>query len=187
MALEEEQVASSLRELGALTDRTRAASRSMITGFPMIGWGVAWIVGMPAVELLDGVPRIVAATAAWLTGMLMSWWPRRASIRTGTERKLRVAWVVVFGAMPFLVSAAQPASLTHTMLLLGALWGVAMCLYAIATDDRAYAAVAGFGTVVAGVVAAPDLANPLVCYGMAAGIPMVALGAVRVFQGVRHV
>lgn len=187
MSHEADRVESSLHELGALTDRTRLASRSMATGLPMAGWGAAWILGLGALDLLGGPTRILVAALAWMIGMLLSWLPMRAVIRTGTETRMRWAWVVVLAASPFLVSAARPASFVHGMLLLGALWGLAMCLYAVATDDRILAVVTGFGIVTAGVLAALEIPNRLLCFGLSAGLPLLALGIHRVLRGVSRV
>lgn len=159
----------------------------MATGFPMVGWGIVWIVGLGALDLLDGLMRILVAILAWMIGMLLSWLPMRNVIRTGLETRLRWAWVVVLAASPFLVSAAQPASFSHGVLLLGALWGLAMCLYAIATHDPILAVVAGFGIVTAGVLAVPDIPSRLLCFGVSAGLPLLALGIYRVFRGGSHV
>jgi hypothetical protein len=185
--LHEDQAKDSLRELGALTDRTRLASRSMATGFPMVGWGIAWILGLGALDLLDGLTRILVASLAWMIGMLLSWLPLRPVIRTGSQTRMRCAWVVVLAASPFLVTAARPASFTHGVLLLGALWGLVMCLYAIATEDRILAVTAGFGTVMAGMLAAADIPGQLLWYGVSAGIPLLALGICRVLRGVSRV
>lgn len=187
MSFEADQAQSSLGELDTLLDRSRVASRSMVTGLPLLGWGITWTVGLPAVEVLDGIGRIVVCAGAWLIGMLMSWWPMRTAIRTGTETTMRRAWFVVLGSSPLLVAAARPESFTYAVLLLGALWGLAMCLYAVATEDWGFAAVAGFGIVAAAAVAGPDLDHPLSWYGVAAGLPLVILSATRAAQGVRNV
>jgi len=184
---EADQAESSLRELDGLTGRTRLASRSMATGFPLVGWGTAWILGLGALDLLDGLMRIVVAALAWMVGMLLSWLPLRTVIRTGLERRMRWAWLVVLAASPFLVAAAEPTSFTHGVLLLAALWGLAMCLYGIATDDRMLAVAAGFGIVMAAVVADADSPNRLLWFGLSAGLPLLALGILRVLRGVSRV
>lgn len=187
MSHEADHAQSSLRELGALTGRTRQASRSMATGFPLVGWGIAWILGLGALDLLDGPLRILVTAAAWLIGMLLSWLPMRAVIRTGSETRLKRGWVIVLLASPFLVTAAGPASFTHGVFFLSALWGLAMCLYAVATDDRLFAWAAGFGIVTAGVLTASELPNRLTWYGLSAGIPLLALGIHRVVSGTSRV
>lgn len=187
MSHEADRAASHLRELDAVTGRTRLASRSMATGFPMVGWGVAWIVGLGALDLLSGPLRVAVPLLAWTFGMVLSWVPMRAVIRTGTEGRMRLAWVVVLVASPFLVVAAQPASFAHAMLLAGALWGLAMCLYAVATDDRALAVVAGFGIVLAAALSPADQLDRLLWFGIGAGVPILALGISRVLRGVGRV
>ncbi|MDN5761358.1 MAG: hypothetical protein L0H41_03425 [Microlunatus sp.] len=155
----------------------------MATGFPMVGWGTAWILGLGALDLLDGLMRILVAALAWVIGMLLSWLPMRAMIRTGSETRMRWAWVVVLVASPFLVAAARPASFSHGVLLVGALWGLAMCLYAIATNDPILAVVAGFGIVMAGALAVLDIPSRLLWFGVSAGLPLLALGIHRVCRG----
>jgi hypothetical protein len=184
---EVDRAEDSLREIQTLTGRTRLASRSMVTGFPLIGWGVAYVVGLGALDLLDGVQRIAVAAVAYLIGIALSWLPTHDVIRTGAEGRLHVAWVVVLIGTPFLIIAARPQSFVYAMLLGVALWGLAMCLYGVATYDPLFAAVAGSGTILAGVLAMPDLTHPLACFGLGAGLPLLALGAVRAARGVRHV
>jgi len=183
---EVDRAARSLRELHALTGRTRLASRSMVTGLPLIGWGTAYIVGLAALDLLDGVLRMAVVALAYLFGMALSWLPTRDVIRTGTEPRMRAAWFVVLFATPCLAVAARPESFTYAMLMACALWGLAMCLYGVATGDVVFATVAGSGTVLAGLLAMPDLAHPLAWFGVGAGLPLLVLGASRVLHGVRH-
>lgn len=184
MSNDADQAARSLRELDALTLRTQRASRSMATGLPLVGWGFAWIVGLAALDLLDGPARVVVVSAAWLVAMLLSWGPRSAAIRTGSEPRVHAAWVAIAAASPFLVAAAQPATFTNGVLLLCALWGLGMCLFAIATGDRMFAVVAAFGVVLAGVIADRNVADRLLWFGIAAGAPLLALGVARMRSGV---
>ncbi|MGO1236319.1 MAG: hypothetical protein ACTHY8_06930 [Microbacterium gubbeenense] len=187
MSYELDRAEASLREIGALADRTRRASRSMATGFPLIGWGAAWTAGYAALDLLDGVVRIAVVVLAWVFAMLMSWMPLRAVIRTGVESRMRWAWMAVMVASPFLVAAGQPASMVHLALLLGALWGMAMCLYAITAHDTVFAVVAMFGVVVAGIAGIQEAVPALLLFGLASGLTMLALGIYRVIVGLRHV
>jgi hypothetical protein len=159
----------------------------MATGLPLIGWGLAWIGSYPALGLLDGVARIIAVVPLWALAMLASWLPLRTTIRTGTEKRMRWAWVVVLVSSPFLVAAAEPVSMTHVALLLGGLWNLAMCLFAVATADHVYAGVTLFGTVMAGVAAGQDHVQPLVLFGLASGLPLLAVGTHRVLAWSRHV
>lgn len=187
VSYELDRAEASLREIGALADRTRRASRSMATGFPLIGWGAAWTAGCAALDLLDGVVRIAVVVLAWVFAMLMSWMPLRAVIRTGVESRMRWAWMAVMVASPFLVAAGQPASMVHLALLLGALWGMAMCLYAITAHDTVFAVVAMFGVVVAGIAGIQEAVPALLLFGLASGLTMLALGIYRVIVGLRHV
>ncbi len=187
MSHEVNRAERSLRELETLVGRTRLASRSVVTGFPLIGWGAAYVVGLAALDMLDGLLRIAVVALAYLFGMALSWLPTRDVIRTGTEGRMRAAWLVVLFGTPLLIVAARPESFIYATLAAGALWGLAMCLYGVATDDVVFATVAGFGTVLAGLLAIPDLAHPLAWFGVGAGLPLLVLGASRVLDGVRHV
>lgn len=158
----------------------------MATGLPLIGWGLAWAGGYPALGLLDGIPRVLATGALWTLAMLLSWLPLRTTIRTGSEKRMRWAWAAVLASSPFLVAAAEPVSTIHVALLLGGLWSLAMCLYAVATADSVYAGVTLFGTAMAGVAASQDLVQPLVLFGLTAGLPLLFVGAQRVLTS-RHV
>jgi len=187
VSYEIDRAEASLREIGALADRTRRAGRSMATGFPLVGWGAAWAAGYAALDLLDGVLRITVMILAWAFAMLMTWMPLRTVIRTGVESRMRWAWTAVMIASPFIVSAAQPSSMVHLGLLLGALWSMAMCLYAIATHDTAFAVIAMFGVVLAGVAGAQEALPPLLLFGLASGLILLTLGIYRVIVGSRHV
>ncbi len=62
-----------------------------------------------------------------------------------------------------------------------------MCLYAIATRDRTLTVVAGFGIVMAAVLADVDMPSRLLWFGLSAGLPLLALGIYRVLRGVTRV
>ena len=62
-----------------------------------------------------------------------------------------------------------------------------MCLYAIATDDRVLAVVAGSGIVIAAVLADVEIATRLLGFGLCTGLPLLALGISRVRRGVSRV
>jgi hypothetical protein len=144
----------------------------MATGYPMVGWGIAWILGLGALDLLDGTTRIVVTALAWLIGMLLSWLPLRTAIRTGSETRMRGAWVIVLVASPFLVAAAHPADFSHGVLL--------------ATEDQILTVTSGIGIVMAGLLAELDAPNRLLWFGISAGLPLLALGILRVVRGRSH-
>ena len=183
---ESELAQQMIRELGELGEQTRVAGRSTATGYPLFGWGLAWAIGYPALELLDGWLRVVVVGLVWVAAMVLSWVPLRVAVRTGTEGRLQVGWWVLMGASPFIVAAAQPVSLAHVALLLGALWSVGMMLYAIAMHDVAYAVVAAIGIVAAAVAGMQEFMGPLLLFGLVAGLPLACVGVVRLVQGVRY-
>lgn len=175
-----------IRELDELRDRTRTSGRSVATGYPLIGWGFAWAAGYSSLELLDGWWRVAAAVVAWMVGMSLSWAPMRAAVRTGTEGRMQAGWFVLMGASPFIVAAAQPATWVNIALLLGALWSVGMVFYAIATQDVPYAVSAGIGVVAAALASFQEAVGPLLLFGLAAGLPLLAVGFARVIATVRR-
>ena len=175
-----------IRELDELRDHTRTTGRSVATGLPLVGWGFAWAVGYSSLELLDGWWRIAAVTAAWLVGMTLSWAPMRSAVRTGTEGRMQAGWIVLMGASPFFIAAAQPASWVHVALLLGALWSLGMALYAIATQDVPYAVTASVGVVAAAVAGIQEAMGPLLLFGLFAGLPLLSVGVMRVIATVRR-
>lgn len=183
MSPDPEQAERLIRELGSLTDRTRTAGRSVTTGLPLIGWGTAFGAGYAALDLLDGVARIVVVLLAWSIGMFCSWFPMRYAIRTGSEGRTRWGWIVVLAASPFLVAAAQPSSWVYIALFLGALWGMAMCLYAVATADLPFAVASMTVVVVGAVGAVQTFFPPLALFGIASALPLLAIGAYRTVSG----
>ncbi|WP_147916307.1 hypothetical protein [Ruania zhangjianzhongii] len=187
MSQDPAQAEQLIRELGSLTDRTRTAGRSLVTGLPLIGWGVAFGAGYTALDLLDGVARLLVLALAWVIGMLCSWLPMRHAIRTGAEGRTRWGWVVVLVASPFLVAAAQPSSWVYIALFLGALWGMAMSLYAVATADVPFAVAGMIVVVVAAVSAVQPLVPELVCFGIGSALPLLIVGVYRTVRGARHV
>lgn len=167
-----------LRDLGQLTDRSRAAGRAVHTGLPLIGWGVAWLVGYPALDLTHGMLRVVLVVAVWLLAMACSWLPRSA-VRTGWQRRLRIGWAMVFLAVPCLVAIVAPLEPTAFALFVGALWSLAMALHAVATGDPGYAAVSFVGVLAAGLATIQPWLPALVWIGPTAGLPLLVLGVLR--------
>lgn len=187
MSSDPEQAEQLIRELGSLTDRTRTAGRAVTTGLPLIGWGVAFGLGYAALDLLGGVARLLVVGLAWLIGMGCSWLPMRHAIRTGAEGRTRWGWVVVLVASPFLVAAAQPSHWVYLALFLGALWGMAMSLYAVATADIPFAVASMVVVVVAAVAAIQPLLPQLAFFGVGAALPLLTIGVHRTMSGVRRV
>lgn len=186
MTLDSEDAARALRDLNGIAERARSESRSMVTGLPLIGWGIAWILGLGAIDVFTGAPRLIVVVIAWVIAMTLSWVPWRRTVKHATDTRVRWAWTIVFAASPLLVMAADPRSLANGVLFLGALWGLAMCVYAVATGDTAFAIASGIGVVAAGILAA--LASPpsILWYGLLGGIALLALGIHRAFGGTRH-
>lgn len=186
MSTEPEQAARLLTELAELRDRARVAVQGLTTGWPLIGWGIAWLIGYPAMQLADGWARIGIVGCCWALGILSSWIPSSRKVRTGHERQLRLGWLSVAAASPFIVAAAAPESWVSVALLLGALWSMCMCLFAIATGDRTFSVVSFVGVVAAGSGASQEFIPALVWFGLFAGLPLLAVGVSRVWLGRDH-
>ncbi len=176
-SVEEARVA--LRLARAATVRSaRAAQRAMLRA-GLIVWGVAWVLGYTGLQFLPfaigwalWVPLGVAAFA--LTRRL-----RDDTIRSGWEARFgRAWWVIVFGTF-LLVSTVVPAEAIVVTLLTGALWGLALLLYGVVSEERALAILGG-----GMVVLAPLLRHFLpewgaLLFGLCGGGGMVLVGLWR--------
>jgi hypothetical protein len=173
-ALEE---ARRVRRLGWRLVSTQAAR------LPLVWWGAAWLVSYPAVQFLPFAAAVVvcilATVAAFtLTAVGKRWDPAPGS--TGWERQLMRSWWAVL-AGGFLVNViAAPAAIPVYFLIPGALWGVAMLLYAVVVGDVALGALGAGIAVLAAVLRVVTLDQSLVLFGVLGGGGMVAVGLVRV-------
>jgi hypothetical protein len=174
-----EEARAALGLAHAATVRTARAAKRTTLGVGLIAWGVAWLLGYAGLQFLPffvgwgaWVPLGIAAFVA--TRLL-----RDDTIRSGWEGRFeRAWWVVVFGT-PLLVSTVTPAEPIVLVLLPGALWGLALLLYAVVSEERALAA---FGATL--VVLAPLLRQFLpewgaLLFGLVGGGGMVGLGLWR--------
>ena len=109
----------------------------------LIVWGVVWLLGYTGLQFLPftigwalWMPLGVGAFA--LTRRL-----RDDTVRSGWEARFRRAWwVIVFGSF-FLVSTVVPAEAIVVTLLTGSLWGLALLLYGVVSEERALAILGG--------------------------------------------
>jgi hypothetical protein len=159
------------------------------TRLPLIWWGVAWLVTYPAVQFLPFVPALVVAGAGVVAASVMTrvgarWDPAPGT--TGWEREVDRAWWALLVAGFAFNLIAGPAAIAVYFLLPGAVWGLALLLYALVAGD------VGLGVLGAGIlvlaaalrIVAPDRA--LVIFGVLAGGGMAAVGAVRLLTTARQ-
>ncbi|MBZ2196643.1 hypothetical protein [Occultella gossypii] len=171
--------AGTLADLDAIGRRADRAYRAPVTGAPLVGWGIAWAVGYPALGHLDLPWALVVGALATAVGLVATFAGREPGVSNPGAGRLRGAWFLVLAASPFLVQVVSPLEPWRLALFLGALWGVAMAIYAIMTADRALLAVSGGSVVLAAVVTVPEGISPLLVYGLGTGIALLVLGIVR--------
>src|SRR5215831_12421967 len=132
-----DEATTALRE----AHRVRALGRRLVHGqttrLPLVWWGAAWMVTYPAAQALPFALALVAAIATSAAAFAMTklgarWDPMPG--RTGWEgHVMRAWWAVLVGAFVVDVMAA-PAPTPVLFLIPGALWGLAMLLYAVVAE-----------------------------------------------------
>jgi hypothetical protein len=139
-------------------------------------------VSYSAAQFLPFAPAAVLAAATGVAAFGLSrlgarWDPTPG--RTGWERQFMRSWwavLVVAFAIDFI---AAPAPLPVFFLIPGAVWGLAMLLFAVAMGDRALG-VLGVGIVVlAALLRVFLLDESLVLFGVLGGSAMAAIGLAR--------
>ncbi|MDQ6898719.1 MAG: hypothetical protein M3072_04300 [Candidatus Dormibacteraeota bacterium] len=176
------EAARLLADVRQLPARTRWLAATKFTRLSLVAWGVAWVFGYTAVQVL---PQPIGLGAFALLGVGAVTLTRLAApgdLLTGWEAQFRRGWWVLIGVMPLLGLIVQPTSLATLLLLLGALWGVALLLLAVTVSDRALGAVGG--TIVAGAAVIHVLAGgwALVSFGLVGGGAMAVLGSTRLLH-----
>jgi hypothetical protein len=152
------------------------------TRLPLVWWGLAWMVTFPGAQLLPFPAALalgVAANAAAfaLTSLGSRWDP--APGRTGWERTLARSWWAVLAGSLAVNLIAAPAPIPVFFLIPGAIWGLAMLLYAVAAGDRLLGVLGGGLAVLAAALRVLLLDESLLLFGLAGGGAMVAVGALR--------
>lgn len=171
---------ATLADLDRIESASRLAVRTPVTGLPLIGWGLAWLLGYAGLEFLPGPWGWIALVGTSVAAGIVSWWDV-AQVRTGHESQLRLGWIVVMAASPFLINAAQADNTLSQGLLLGALWSLGMCLYAVATRDLPLLVLSAIAVAAAGI--APLLpAGNLIAFGLVAGPLLATLGVIRMIR-----
>lgn len=178
-----DEATAALREASRVRILGRRLVHGQATRLPLVWWGLTWMVTYSAAQFLPFGAALVIAGAAGaaafvLTKMGVRWDP--APGRTGWERHLmRAWWVIVAGAFAVDVIAG-PTPVQVLFLIPGAVWGMALLLYAAVVEDRPLG-VLGAGIVVLAVVLRLFLLDySPVLFGLLGGGGMAATGLVRV-------
>jgi hypothetical protein len=179
-----DEATTALRE----AHRVRALGRRLVHGqttrLPLVWWGVSWMVTYPAAQVLPFALALVAGAAMSAAAFAMTklgarWDPMPG--RTGWEVRVRRAWWAVLVAAFVLDVVAAPAPAQVLFLIPGALWGLAILLYAVVVEDRALGMLGGGIAALAAALRLFFLDDSLVLFGLLGGGGMVAIGLLRLF------
>lgn len=174
------EAVSTLRELHAIGRRSRHAASTNLTGIPLASWGTAWSAGFAVLDLASWRIAVPLALLLAVGAAVGTWAVRSPEVRSGWERRIQVGWVALFLSSPFLVASVSPVAVRVELVFLGALWGVALLLYAVATTDFLLGAVGGI-TVLAAAFCRPLVPeHPLLTFGVVAGGAMLLVGSWRI-------
>jgi hypothetical protein len=177
-----DEATTALRE----AHRVRALGRRLVHGqttrLPLVWWGMAWMVTYCAAQVLPFAPALLAgaassAVAFALTKLGSRWDPTPG--RTGWEGQVTRAWWAVLVAAFVVDVVAAPAPPAVLFLIPGALWGLALLLYAVVIEDLALGVLGAGIAVLAAVLRLFFLDESLVLFGLLAGGGMIAVGLLR--------
>lgn len=174
--------AETLADLETISRRSRQAASAALTRIPLASWGAAWVVGF---ALLDQAPWRLAVPVglALAAGAAVATWTWRSpQIRSGRETRIGLGWLALMLCSPFLVAVVSPIPDRVEMMFLGALWGVALLLYGIASADVAPAVVGAITVLAATISRVSGIPHPLLVFGAVAGGSMLALGLRRTWR-----
>jgi VIT1/CCC1 family predicted Fe2+/Mn2+ transporter len=177
-----DEATAALREAGQVRARGRRLAHGQATRLPLVWWGLAWAVTYPAVQFLPfpaalAVSAGSAAAAFALTKVGVRWDPTPG--RTGWERQVTRGWWAVLVASFVVDVIAAPAPMQVFFLIPGALWGLALLIYAVVVGDLALGVLGAGIAVLAAVVRLFFLDQSLLLFGLAGGGWMAATGLVR--------
>jgi hypothetical protein len=168
--------------------RVRALGRRLVHGqttrLPLVWWGVAWMVTYSAAQVLPFALALLVGAASSAAALAMTklgarWDPTPG--RTGWEGRVTRAWWAVLVAAFVVDVVAAPAPTPVLFLIPGALWGLALLLYAVVVEDRPLGVLGAGIAVLAAVLRLFLLDESLVLFGLLAGGGMTAIGLLRLF------
>jgi hypothetical protein len=177
-----DEATAALREATRVRARGRRLAHGQTTRLPLVWWGVAWMVTYPAVQFLPfpaavAAGGVSAAAAFALTRFGVRWDPTPG--RTGWERQVTRGWWAVLVAAFVVDVIAAPAPMQVFFLIPGALWGLALLLYAVVVGDAALGLLGAGVAALAAVLRLFFLDESLLLFGLAGGGWMAATGLVR--------
>lgn len=180
-----ETAARLVAESDRILVRQRRVGQASMGAPGLLAWGLAWLVAYPALDRWPDRTGGVVAAAAILIAVAVSWAPRDTGIRTGFEGRIRLGWVLTLLSSPFLISSVAPLEGSRFMLLLGALWGLAMALTGVALRDTGLTVVGLAAVVAAGVAPWQHSIPALTFCGLLGGPPMAVLALARLIAARR--
>ena len=173
--------AATLRDLVGIRARSRRAATRDLLRLPLLFWGLAWIAGFSLLDLAPWPVAVPAGAALAVAAAAGTWLSRaRPAVRSGWEHRTRAGWIALLACSPCLVLCISPVPGRVMAAFLGALWGVALLLYAIATGDVPLGVVGGLTVVAAAFCRILLHRYGLLGFGLCAGGAMLALGGWRV-------
>jgi hypothetical protein len=172
--------ADTLRDLAGIRARSRRAATRDLLRLPLVFWGLAWIAGFSLLDLAPWSVAVPVGAALAVAAAAATWLSRaRPAVRSGWEHRTRAGWIALLACSPFLVLSISPVPARVMAVFLGALWGVALVLYAIATGDVPLGVAGGLTVAAAGFCRVLLHHNGLLGFGLCAGSAMLALGGWR--------
>ena len=168
-----------LAEIAPVTRRSRQLQRDVTMGVPLLGWGLAWLVGSLVYQYVHGPAGAVLGLAACAGAATATRVVRPREIRLNTEKRFALAWVVLFVISPLLVVIAEPANPRIVAVFLASLWATGMLLYGIGVRDVPLAVLGLVIVVVAAVIRLVAPHEAVLAVGLAGGLGMTGLGGWR--------
>jgi hypothetical protein len=168
-----------LAEIAPVTRRSQQLQRDVTMGVPLLGWGLAWLVGSLVYQYVRGPAGAVLGLAACAGAATVTRVVRPREIRRNTEKRFALAWVVLFVISPLLVVIAAPANPRIVAVFLASLWATGMLLYGIGVRDVPLAVLGLVIVVVAAVTRVVAPHEAVLAVGLAGGLGMTGLGGWR--------
>jgi hypothetical protein len=168
-----------LGEIAPVTRRSQRLARDVTMGWPLLTWGLAWIIGSVLFQYVRSPDGAVLGFLACAAAIAVNWLVRPREVRRTTERRFSLGWFVLMGTSPLLVAVAQPGNARLTAVFLGCLWAVGMLLYGIGVQDWPLATI---GLLIVLLAAAIRIAVPgqaMITVGVAGGLAMAVVGGWR--------
>lgn len=165
------EAAETLRDLRTIGGRSQRAASTALTQIPLATWGLAWAVRYALLALAPSPLAVPVGCVLAFGAALVTWIFRSREVTSGRERRTRAGWLALLLCSPFLIAVVSPIPVHPEALFLGALWGVALLLFAIATLDLPLGVVGALIVLAAAGSRIAALDRPLLVFGLIAGWP----------------